>query len=507
MKSWKSILFILIVALLASCKESNDNEGEGGSDLSSLKVKRADLTGASYLALGTSTSSSAGIKAGTRNSENENNVLYKVDSEGNISAIVFFFVVTGTDDNGKDITEQASQSLKLAPEALVSLDGPYVWLYNCHFYSNDENSNLMVELRRQRPALFENPYQYLLDTSTGYLFSLDGDNIEWTSQPISYFPNLMSSDLKEEGLVRISPTSSKVLYMCDVEGAISSATFSNDQLTLKRLTRSGIYSNMVVNGQDYIFGHTPYDGPNDNSLLQGYLISASNSSINTLAIPKGNDYYYSQIPLEVDYGWYLAGFHFDMMQDTISVFETTGTGYNLSWRCYKGVADEPLTIPALTNRGNDYFIRGEHNFMILGHSDKRLKSILFDTDTKQFTLRNIPDSWELMKDGYVNIPANTEINKQGYAYILNKSGTLVSSITRYDFYNMVKQTVMVDRSGLPSYVASTVFYVSSRNVYMEVGTINQNGLSITVTIDPETGKCSSITAPDGRTITTLYKIN
>lgn len=112
-------MFILIVALLASCKESNDNEGEGGGDLSSLKVKRADLTGASYLALGTSTSSSAGIKAGTRNSENENNVLYKVDSEGNISAIVFFFVVTGTDDNGKDITEQASQSLKLAPEALV----------------------------------------------------------------------------------------------------------------------------------------------------------------------------------------------------------------------------------------------------------------------------------------------------------------------------------------------------------------------------------------------------
>lgn len=174
MKKLLQFSFIAIMAmgtamLFAACEKDDghthqDHGGEGG--MATLSFKKADISGATALALAT----------GRSNTKDASTVstLYKMNADGSIESVTYTIEVTNVNDS---VVATLQRTLTLDILKMVPIGDKWLWLYNCNivFPSLDdiENDTIRDAVRNVFNNIDKTPRNYLVRTTDGALF-------EWT---------------------------------------------------------------------------------------------------------------------------------------------------------------------------------------------------------------------------------------------------------------------------------------------------------------------------------------
>lgn len=190
-------------------------------DYSKMSVSRMDLSGAVSLALIKDNSTRAIEGTYLRSG------LYKVDANGNITAVAVFFSV---DEDGKNYTEH-EHSLNVRPRELYDITENFCIASDCHYY-DDENDEVYV------------PYSFLLiRKSDGRIWSID-KQIYYTNNPngIIDFPTRLSFTQSKSGKLYYA---NKDVYKFNLDSNTPS---------IEQITKNGsIFSDFHITEQEIIW--------------------------------------------------------------------------------------------------------------------------------------------------------------------------------------------------------------------------------------------------------------
>lgn len=170
---------------LSSCETGK--EGDGGGSSVSLRMERLDISDAKYLSL---MGSSEGRAA--RSDSDVQEGLFKIDEEGNVSAVVLSCV---EEEDGTVIRERTD--IRVVPSEIVPLSGVYTLLRQCDFLTLDGE---YFDMRRcyepEDPGAFFEPFHLLVRNSDGKIFyiPLDANRYIWSE----HIP-VICSDLTSNG--------------------------------------------------------------------------------------------------------------------------------------------------------------------------------------------------------------------------------------------------------------------------------------------------------------------
>ena len=143
----KKLYLAVLIGIMGCSKDDPGNQTQN------LRWSRVDLTGAKYLVLSESpVSKSTGAPSD----------VFKVDENGNMTAVVFYF----TYDNN-DNSQQARSDVKVVPQKISSYDGgQYMLFHDCDFRDGQGQSIYLPHyggsynflIRRKDGAVFHIPY-------------------------------------------------------------------------------------------------------------------------------------------------------------------------------------------------------------------------------------------------------------------------------------------------------------------------------------------------------------
>lgn len=302
-------MMLALVAGLAGCSDSD--EPGGGSGKTSLKPERLDLSGATALTLvGTNTKSRA---------EAETNTLFKMDANGNLTAVVLY--VQEEADGSKTTTRT---DISVHPREIHGLSGKYTYLRDCSF--TDENGN-QVGMPKPDNSFY---YNILVQNSTGKIYYVP-------ESAHGYFPwNDTYAD-------RSAVDNSGNLYLRDEAGHVAKATFSDDQATLSS-----------YGPQDLTWGGDMHVLGNGTLLFEGMAggWSTSNQSLSFL-YPNGgyehldgsNSNYHSGFgPLKDEYTYNYNGKEIMALKFPLTNFESEYREYYDGYRCDWFYKSEDVSI-------------------------------------------------------------------------------------------------------------------------------------------------------------------
>lgn len=175
MKKLLQICFIAMMAmgttmLFAACEKDDghthqDHGGEGG--MATLSFKKADISGATALALAT--------RNGNAKDASTISTLYKMNADGSLESVTYTIEVTNEDDS---LIATVQRTIVLNIQKLVSLGDKWLWLSGCNYIcpslDDIENDTIRGEIQH---LLNNNNYarNYLVRKTDGALFEWSED--------------------------------------------------------------------------------------------------------------------------------------------------------------------------------------------------------------------------------------------------------------------------------------------------------------------------------------------
>lgn len=197
---------IAIILSLAVSSCQSDEPGAPNTDYGKMRIGRMNLTGAKHLALKTGNNSRA------IDGEYLSSGLYKVDANGNISAVGIYFT---TDTLGNRLEKE--YALRIAPRKLFQLTSNYMLATDCEYYDVDGDivRDKWIEIGNDdediRLIKQEVPYKHLLVRLTdGKVWCVD--NIIKTIANVYVYPSEVES---VKGIFKETPDG--VLYQKNVK--------------------------------------------------------------------------------------------------------------------------------------------------------------------------------------------------------------------------------------------------------------------------------------------------
>lgn len=479
MKKLSPTLFMLMLALamlFSGC--SKDDDGN------SVRLKSADISGAKYLAIGASQSTSKTSKA---DGDNASSMLYKVDANGNVSLVIFYFE-TENDADGQWLSENIS----IVPEKIAAIGDRYLWLQNCRYHI-PSGTKFPGDIADAINAIVNREYcNYLLRLSDGNLFEIES--------LISSFPDVNStqdcSDYCAQRIIRLTQ-SGNAFFMLNQQNQIVKVSNSGDDLVVEDITdqRSGYtYEDVLVDANANVYGNSTT--LITNALYFQNLVTFPDKSVAQIPIPTGESEWPSLgwFVVEYNYQWYaFFASYADVYQSEIltKVYRVNISGKSVTTTFLASCSGSG----ALGIRGRCYFETA--NGINIGYSNN---VFYFNPQQNQLTVGTLPDGFPPIISDHSNT----------YSYA-GKSYTLSAdkqTITEYDLATLTTHTITCDRSAVSGIIFSgTPVYRSGSNYIEEYGNRSGDGSPVMVYTDCSTGVSKVADFADGRTITTLFAIN
>ena len=488
----KLFLAVLIgIVGLASCsKDDPDNQTQN------LRWSRVVLTGAKYLVLSESPVSKSTVAPSD---------VFKVDENGNMTAVVFYFTY---DNNGN--SQQARTDVKVVPQKISSYDGgQYMLFHDCDFRDEQGQSihlphyvgrsNFLI--RRKDGTVFHIPYSEedkFPTTNSKYTAKVDhnGDLFVCSSSRIS---KVEAKD-GQTYLRQITPngTGATQFMLTDQTDVLLSGNLSGQPAISDNTFRYPVHGTVFYpNGgfesiQFYAFPgyyedrdeHSSYTLFQDGNQVKLFECSTviRDPSGDIRRDPSGE--YVSTITLGI------RDLNFSTtppvtLSNEYTYSETwTENRYVSSWWYSAAISCKNHFI--LTYGGR--YSPEDVELLVCDRTDKSMR---FVTPT-QFPEPNVAYGDHPLEESMID---NT-------LFYLN---TATRTIQKYDFETLTYSEVQYDDSSVGQYVQLGISL--GYNAYIINGVRNSDGRSVVIEIDHSTGAVKTTVAPDERKITELIQLN
>lgn len=255
-------LALLLAAGLFSCNKENKGNGGNDGNRTQATFRRADLTGASSLALVSSGQAKASLTKGQGDQSFDTNVsapLYKVSADGKMVQVKYTIEVqTKGDEEGQVLTEELQANLTLKIEYIYPLGDNWLWLYNCDYsYPVDYTTLPHGPLRNALSDLMNGNnlrQHYLVRLSDGALFKMDrsaGAIIRATGNPRERSPKEMQCVVEEIG---------GNLYYLNEEKKLFCLVDKGNTLAVTQVLNNTIQNEFILPAQPGALGVMPLYG-------------------------------------------------------------------------------------------------------------------------------------------------------------------------------------------------------------------------------------------------------
>lgn len=473
----KLFLAVLIGIMgLASCSKDDP-----GNQTQNLRWSRVDLTGAKYLVLSESpVSKSTGAPSD----------VFKVDENGNMTAVVFYFTY---DNNGN--SQQARTDVKVVPQKISSYDGGQYMLFHDCYIRDEQGQNIHL-------PHYGGSYSFLIRRKDGAVFHI----------PYSEKDKFPATNSKYTAKVDHNGD----LFVCS-SSVISKVEAKEGQTYLRQITPNGMGAAqfMLTDQTDVLLG--------------GFGIAD-----NTFESPHGTVFYpnggFEEILFErANYDYYedrYEGYANILFQDgnQVKKFECRTVirdpiGEPVS-TITLGIRDVnfPTTPPVMFSNEYTYnktWTENEYgslwvfgasvsckNHFILIHggrySPEDIELLVCDRTDKSMRFVTPTQFPEL---AYGDHPLEESMIDNTLFYL----NTTTRTIQKYNFETLTYSEVQYDDSSVGQYVQLGISL--GYNAYIINGVRNSDGRSVVIEIDHSTGAVKTTVAPDERKITELIQLN
>ena len=458
----KLFLAVLIGIMgLASCSKDDP-----GNQTQNLRWSQVDLTGAKYLVLSENpVSKSTGAPSD----------VFKVDENGNMTAVVFYFTY---DNNGN--SQQARTDVKVVPQKISSYDGGQYMLFHDCYIRDEQGQNIHL-------PHYGGSYNFLIRRKDGAVFHI----------PYSEQGKFPATNSKYTAKVDHNGD----LFVCK-SSVISKVEAKDGQTYLRQITPNGMGAAqfMLTDQTDVLLGGF---GIADNTFDQAngtvFYPNGGFESIQFYTLP---GYYedrheYSSYTLFQD-GNQVKLFECSTVIRDPTIVEcvstiTIGITYSKTWTENRYVSFWGYSA-AISCKNHFILTYGgryspeDVELLVCDRSDKSMRIV---TPT-QFPEPEVSYGEHPLEDRMIN---NT-------LFYLN---TTTRIIQKYDFETLTYSEVQYDDSSVGQYVQLGISL--GYNAYIINGVRNSDGRSVVIEINHSTGAVKTTVAPDERKITELIQLN
>lgn len=470
-----SSLFVLL-CLVCACSDDSDDNGGGGNVYSNavgVRPIKADINGTSYIGIGAIDADNQ-IHAtrsddGSSDVEGLQNVLYKMDEDGNMSAVVYYIELIVDEQTGDSTTRDASTLLDIVPQYIEDFGGAYIKLhFEYRFRESGEGQyDGMSESLRQ---MIQQPHVYLIRVSDGAMFDYDALG------PITH---------SEGQFVALNDDNETVFF--NDYGVISKVSSQGRELTYETVTPSGIsYIGFAVNDDEHVFASLSGNFTSAYNTVVGEGLFYLSSRTGTAQLPEEVKGFSNYSTLVIDGDFYLLAFS----GRTIYLYRLdlgSTTGSNHATMQYVASCEMDADYYYLYVAKN-YSMGEDKAKLMIGYQNQ----LIVDLSANTIEFESLGEF------------ADMEYDKNGLYYQFDTSA---KTITVYNVIEMTKKTVNYDTSALPDYYSRGSYFDSNRLKLIEYGISYSSGQQLIIEIDAVTGEVSYTQTPDNRTITTLIQIN
>ena len=475
----KLFLAVLIgIVGLASCsKDDPDNQTQN------LRWSRVDLTGAKYLVLSESpVSKSTGAPSD----------VFKVDENGNMTAVVFYFTY---DNNGN--SQQARTDVKVVPQKISSYDGGQYMLFHDCYIRDEQGQNIHL-------PHYGGSYNFLIRRKDGAVFHI----------PYSEQGKFPATNSKYTAKVDHNGD----LFVCK-SSVISKVEAKDGQTYLRQITPNGMGAAqfMLTDQTDVLLGGF---GIADNTFDQAngtvFYPNGGFESIQFYTLP---GYYedrheYSSYTLFQD-GNQVKLFECSTVIRDPTIVECVST-ITIGIRDVNFSTTPPVTLSneytySKTWTENRYVsfwgysaaISCKNHFILTyggRYSPEDVELLVCDRSDKSMRIVT-PTQFPEPEVSYGEHPLEDRMINNTLFYL----NTTTRIIQKYDFETLTYSEVQYDDSSVGQYVQLGISL--GYNAYIINGVRNSDGRSVVIEINHSTGAVKTTVAPDERTITELIQLN
>lgn len=481
----KLFLAVLIGIMgLASCSKDDP-----GNQTQNLRWSRVDLTGAKYLVLSESPiSKSTGAPSD----------VFKVDENGNMTAVVFYFTY---DNNGN--SQQARTNVKVVPQKISSYDGGQYMLFHDCYIRDEQGQNIHL-------PHYGSSYSFLIRRKDGAVFHI----------PYSEKDKFPATNSKYTAKVDHNGD----LFVCSSSG-ISKVEAKEGQTYLRQITPNGMGAAqfMLTDQTDVLLGGF---GIADNTFDQAngtvFYPNGGFEQINFYAFPG----YYEDRNEHSSYTLFQDG-------NQVKLFECSTVIRDPSGDIRHNPSGEWVSTIALGIRDLDFSttppvtLSNEYTYSKTWTENRYVSSWRYSAAIScknHFILtyggRYSPEDVELLlvcdrTDKSMRFVTPTQFPELAYGdHPLEESmidntlfylNTTTRIIQKYDFETLTYSEVQYDDSSVGQYVQLGISL--GYNAYIINGVRNSDGRSVVIEINHSTGAVKTTVAPDERKITELIQLN
>lgn len=478
----KHIILLLsaLMLVLVGCKKEPGGLSESERN-ASLVFDRADITGAEYLRVTQSTTSKS-------KSTTDNTDIFKIDKDGNMTAVVFYMSYTKDADGNPIPNGEVRTDVKVIPEKITNFGGIYTHFANCSFI--DGNGEIIyISYGRN----------FLIRNSDGAVFKLFADNAAINDlEPLTYKDNKRKTiqfDAKND------------MYFCyDLypNDLIQKLTTQGKNLVIQDITPYGMkaMSFVLSDTEGVVVGGDPIDGAfqdyNPTAVYYPYggfeIISLPST---TLCAVGGQFKTFEQEKI------YIAESNTNMCKTTINnILFTSHPPYSFNIEA----TDESESVPMMGRVAfavdcKDHYVIGGKEYKYDEESNTLLCVVNKGSKKIQFiTLDKFPASTRASNYGYYHYPdriGNT---------IFSIDGT-TKTIKSYNFETLQYREVQYDDSELGGFFEQGSSFENNPPTYIKYGTRGVDGRFVTVEINIETGATKVSVGGDSRETKILVRIS
>ncbi|MFR8436901.1 MAG: hypothetical protein ACLVC6_08055 [Alistipes ihumii] len=475
----KLFLAVLIGIMgLASCSKDDP-----GNQTQNLRWSQVDLTGAKYLVLSENpVSKSTGAPSD----------VFKVDENGNMTAVVFYFTY---DNNGN--SQQARTDVKVVPQKISSYDGGQYMLFHDCYIRDEQGQNIHL-------PHYGGSYNFLIRRKDGAVFHI----------PYSEQGKFPATNSKYTAKVDHNGD----LFVCK-SSVISKVEAKDGQTYLRQITPNGMGAAqfMLTDQTDVLLGGF---GIADNTFDQAngtvFYPNGGFESIQFYTLP---GYYedrheYSSYTLFQD-GNQVKLFECSTVIRDPTIVECVST-ITIGIRDVNFSTTPPVTLSneytySKTWTENRYVsfwgysaaISCKNHFILTyggRYSPEDVELLVCDRSDKSMRIVT-PTQFPEPEVSYGEHPLEDRMINNTLFYL----NTTTRIIQKYDFETLTYSEVQYDDSSVGQYVQLGISL--GYNAYIINGVRNSDGRSVVIEINHSTGAVKTTVAPDERKITELIQLN
>ena len=475
----KLFLAVLIGIMgLASCSKDDP-----GNQTQNLRWSQVDLTGAKYLVLSENpVSKSTGAPSD----------VFKVDENGNMTAVVFYFTY---DNNGN--SQQARTDVKVVPQKISSYDGGQYMLFHDCYIRDEQGQNIHL-------PHYGGSYNFLIRRKDGAVFHI----------PYSEQGKFPATNSKYTAKVDHNGD----LFVCK-SSVISKVEAKDGQTYLRQITPNGMGAAqfMLTDQTDVLLGGF---GIADNTFDQAngtvFYPNGGFESIQFYTLP---GYYedrheYSSYTLFQD-GNQVKLFECSTVIRDPTIVECVST-ITIGIRDVNFSTTPPVTLSneytySKTWTENRYVsfwgysaaISCKNHFILTyggRYSSEDVELLVCDRSDKSMRIVT-PTQFPEPEVSYGEHPLEDRMINNTLFYL----NTTTRIIQKYDFETLTYSEVQYDDSSVGQYVQLGISL--GYNAYIINGVRNSDGRSVVIEINHSTGAVKTTVAPDERKITELIQLN